>query len=58
VFSCQGDFCGAGKISSKFRVQRLIVMKKSSECFDRLSMNGKISNDFNRSSVRPEALEG
>ena len=24
----------------------------------RLSMNGKISNDFTRSSVRPEALEG
>jgi hypothetical protein len=32
--------------------------EKPEECFDRLSMNGTISNDFNRSSVRPEALEG
>jgi len=32
--------------------------EKPQECFDTLSMNGKISNDLNRSSVRPEALEG
>jgi hypothetical protein len=32
--------------------------EKPQECFDMLSMNGKISNDLNRSSVRPEALEG
>ncbi len=32
--------------------------EKPEECFDRLSMNGKISNDFDHSSVRPEALEG
>jgi hypothetical protein len=32
--------------------------EKPQECFDRLSMNGKISNDFDCSSVRPEVLEG
>jgi len=32
--------------------------EKPYECFDGLSMNGKISNDFDRSPVRPEALEG
>jgi len=32
--------------------------EKPLECFDSLSMNGKISNDFDGSSVRPEALEG
>ena len=32
--------------------------EKPYECFDRLSMNGKISNDFNGSFVRSEALEG
>jgi hypothetical protein len=31
---------------------------KPEECFDKLSTNGKISNDFRQSSVRPEALEG
>jgi hypothetical protein len=28
--------------------------EKPQECFDRLSTNGKITNDFNRPSVRPE----
>jgi len=32
--------------------------EKPQECFDRLNMNGKISNDFDCSSVRPEVLEG
>jgi hypothetical protein len=32
--------------------------EKPQECFDRLSMNGKILNNFEPSSVRPEALEG
>ena len=40
--------------------------ENSQECFDpstllrtgRLSMNGKITNEFKQSSVRPEALEG
>jgi hypothetical protein len=32
--------------------------EKPQECFDRLSMNRKISNDFNPHSVRPEVLEG
>jgi hypothetical protein len=32
--------------------------EKPQECFDRLTMNGKILDDFEPSSVRPEALEG
>jgi hypothetical protein len=35
-----------------------ILLKNPYECFDELSMNGKIFNGFNSSSVRPEALEG
>jgi hypothetical protein len=36
----------------------MILLKNPYECFDELSMNGKIFNGFNSSSVRPEALEG
>jgi len=32
--------------------------EKLYECFDEAQHERKISNDFNRSSVRPEALEG
>ena len=32
--------------------------EKPYECFDEAQHERKISNDFNRSSVRPEALEG
>jgi len=32
--------------------------EKPYECFDEAQHERKISNDFTRSSVRPEALEG
>jgi len=36
----------------------LILLKNPRNASTGLSMNGKISNKFKRSSVRPEALEG
>jgi len=35
-----------------------ILLKNLRECFDEGQHERKISNDLNRSSVRPEALEG
>jgi hypothetical protein len=57
--------CAAAEFSRRTQVDAiwyqhsiLILLKKSEECFDRLSMNGNNFNDFNGSTVRPEALEG
>jgi hypothetical protein len=36
----------------------LLLMKKGSECFEDLSMNGKTSNGYQYASVRPEPVEG
>jgi hypothetical protein len=45
----------AGKVLGIWIV---ILLKNLKNASTRLSMNGKISNHFNYSSVRPEALEG
>jgi len=35
-----------------------LILLKTKNASTRLSMNGKITNDFERPPVRPEALEG
>jgi hypothetical protein len=48
----------AGKGTGNFLEDEKDSAEKPYECFDEAQHERKISNDFDRSSVRPEVLEG